>query len=307
MSAVTPDADRREESGRSLLRSAATMTYDPIVDIDWDAPLDPDKLYVPEHRSTLYRTPMWETMSRQQRIDLTRHEIASIASMGIWFETILMQMLIRRAYDRDPRTANIQFTYTEVGDECRHSVMFAKMVDKLETPHYKPVSALHRGGRWLKTISNGPMCFAGALFVEEILDQLQREAMGDESVQPLVRAVSRVHVVEEARHMRFAREEAAIEFNQQGRAAKEWSKLIVGVTAFLSSTQLVHPHVYTNVGLDMREARKQAGANPYWRATRRWAARRVRESLEEIDMITGPGRWLWARAGLLEDGGSDHA
>src|SRR5690625_2089313 len=103
MSAVTPDADRREESGRSLLRSAATMTYDPIVDIDWDAPLDPDKLYVPEHRATLYRTPMWETMSRQQRIDLTRHEIASIASMGIWFETILMQMLIRRAYDRDPR------------------------------------------------------------------------------------------------------------------------------------------------------------------------------------------------------------
>lgn len=306
MSAPSHAADQREASGHSLLRSAASMTYDPIIDIDWDAPLDPDKLYVPEHRSTLYGTQLWQTMSRQQRIDLTRHEIASIASMGIWFETILMQMLIRRAYDRDPRTATVQFTYTEVGDECRHSVMFAKLVDKLETPHYKPVSALHHGGRLLKTISNGPMCFAGALFVEEVLDQLQREAMTDESIQPLVRAVSRVHVVEEARHMRFAREEAATEFAQQGRAAKEWSKLIVGVTAFLSSTQLVHPRVYTNVGLDTREARRQAAENPHWRMTLAWAARRVRESLEAIDMITGPGRWFWARAGLLEDTGVHH-
>ena len=306
MPAATHESEGREETGRSLLRSAATITYDPIVDIDWDAPLDPDKLYVPEHRSTLYGTSMWQAMSHQQRVDLTRHEIASIASMGIWFETILMQMLIRRAYDRDPRTANIQFTYTEIGDECRHSVMFAKLVDKLETPHYKPVSALHRGGRLLKTLSNGPVCFAGALFVEEILDQLQREAMTDESVQPLVRAVSRVHVVEEARHMRFAREEAAIEFSQQGFAAKEWSKLIVGATAFLSSTQLVHPHVYTNVGLDAARARREAAANPYWRTTLAWAARRVRESLEEIDMITGPGKWLWKRAGLLESGARSH-
>ncbi|MGH3359671.1 MAG: AurF N-oxygenase family protein [Nocardioidaceae bacterium] len=299
MTATASDPDRREASGTSLLRSAATMTYDPVVDIDWGAPLERDKLYVPEHRSTLYGTPLWDTMSQQQRVELTKHEVASLASMGIWFETILMQMLIRRAYDRDPRSANVQFTYTEIGDECRHSVMFAKLVDKLGTPFYKPVSSLHSGGRVLKTISNGPMCFAGALFVEEILDQLQREAMVDESVQPLARAVARVHVVEEARHMRFAREEAAIEFAEQGAAAKEWSKLIVGATAFLASTQLIHPHVYTNVGLDTKEARRQAAANPYWRETRHWAARRVRETCEEIGMITGPGKWMWRKAGLL--------
>lgn len=238
-------------------------------------------------------------MSREQRIDLTRHEMASIASMGIWFETILMQMLVHRAYDEDPRSATTQFSYTEVGDECRHSVMFAKLVSKLDTPYYRPARELHRGGRLLKTISNGSMCFAGALFVEEILDQLQREVIADPTVQPLVRAVSRVHVVEEARHMRFAREEAAYDFSRQGLVVKEWSKLVVGLTAWLSSTQLIHPHVYTNAGLDSPTARVQAAANPHWTETRRWAARRVRSSLEEIDMISGPGRLFWKRAGLL--------
>lgn len=52
-------AARRDRSGRSLLRSATTATYDPVVDIDWDAPLEPDLFYVPEHRSSLYGTPLW--------------------------------------------------------------------------------------------------------------------------------------------------------------------------------------------------------------------------------------------------------
>ena len=44
---------------------------------------------------------------------------------------------------------------------------------------------------------------------EEILDIFQRDLMKDERVQPLTRATSQIHVVEEARHMRFAREEVS--------------------------------------------------------------------------------------------------
>ena len=148
-----------------------------------------------------------------------------------------------------------------------------------------------------------PICFvriappATALGDQQLAELGQREAdgaaIGVVEGDGYARPISR---------MRFAREEAASEFARQGVLAKEWSKLIIGVTAYLSSTQLIHPHVYTNVGLDSTEARRQAAANPHWQATRRWAARRVRDSLEEIGMITGPGRWFWKRAGLLGAG-----
>ena len=36
---------------------------------------------------------------------------------------------------------------------------------------------------------------------------MQRLTFPDERVQPLVRGVTRIHVVEEARHVRYAREE----------------------------------------------------------------------------------------------------
>ncbi|MGH3498969.1 MAG: AurF N-oxygenase family protein [Nocardioidaceae bacterium] len=297
----------RQRTSASLLRSAVTRTYDPLVDIDWDAPLDPDRFYLPTHRSSLYGTPLWDQLSREQRIELTKHELASLVSMGIWFETILMQMLVRRTYDRDPRGSIVQFSYTEIGDECRHSVMFGKTLERIGAPFYRPRRYLHELGRFFKATANGTMCFAGALFVEEVLDQLQREAIVDESLQPLVRMVSHVHVVEEARHMRFARAEAPVAFAHLGRSGRAWTKLMIGAVAYFAGTQLVHRDVYAVVGLDPVEAEKVAHANPHWRRTRAWAARRVVATLDELGLISGPSARLWRRAGLLDDFSDDPA
>ena len=53
----------------------------------------------------------------------------------------------------------------------------------------------------------GPSAYASILVAEELLDTWQRELMKDERVQPITRMVARIHVLEEARHMTFAREE----------------------------------------------------------------------------------------------------
>src|SRR3954447_14450053 len=77
--------DRQDLSTR-LLRSAAKKSYDPVVDIDWAAPI-PDSLYgLSPEWSTLYATPLWETLTEEQRITLTIHEYCSISGVGIWVE-----------------------------------------------------------------------------------------------------------------------------------------------------------------------------------------------------------------------------
>ncbi len=51
--------DRQELSTR-LLGSAAKKSYDPVVDIDWAAPI-PEGLYgLSPEWSTLYGTPLWD-------------------------------------------------------------------------------------------------------------------------------------------------------------------------------------------------------------------------------------------------------
>ena len=88
-------------TAQRLLGSSARNSYDPDIDIDWDAPIDDDKLFMPAERVSLYGTALWDTMTDEQRITLSRHESASLASTGLWFEMILMQMLIRHAFRRD--------------------------------------------------------------------------------------------------------------------------------------------------------------------------------------------------------------
>ena len=68
---------------------------------------------------------------------------------------------------------------------------------------------MHQLARLYKATARGPALFAPVLVAEEITDRLQRETVNDETVHPLVRMVNRIHVVEEARHVRFAREEVA--------------------------------------------------------------------------------------------------
>ena len=205
--AGSKDVPAREATAQRLLRSSLEHSYEPSLDIDWEAPLV-DGLYgMPAHRVSLYGTDLWEQLTEEQRVTLSIHEVCSIARVGLWFEIILMQMLLRYAYDRDPRTQHIQYALTEVADECRHSVMFARMTERYGVPDYKPRWYAHNSGRLFKTIASGPAMFAGTLVAEEITDQLQREGMKDAGVQPLTRMVSKIHVTEEARHVRYAREE----------------------------------------------------------------------------------------------------
>src|SRR5688572_25645145 len=125
--------DRQELSSR-LLGSAAKKSYDPVVDIDWAAPL-PTQLYgLSPEWSTLYGTPLWDSLDHEQRVVLTIHEYCSISGVGIWFECLLMQLILRDIAGDDPALPHVQWALTEIADECRHSVMFARTAETFGAP-----------------------------------------------------------------------------------------------------------------------------------------------------------------------------
>ena len=282
-----------------LLRSSARQSYDPEVDLDWDAPLVDGLWFMQPERMSLYGTHLWEGLSEVQRIELSKHEVASIASLGVWFETILMQLLLREYYKQDPTAPHAQYALTEVADECRHSVMFGRMIEKLGCPVYR-VGAFDNGlGKFIAATATGPRMYAAILIAEEILDSLQREAAADETVQPLVRMVSRIHVIEEARHVRYAREELARQVRAAGRKRLAYDRLVIARAAYLTGRRLISPEVYRSVGIDPKVGARAARENPYFQETMRWAGEKVVAYLRDLDLIGGPGLALWWRSGLL--------
>jgi len=299
MTTTILEMPERERTAQRLLRSAAKTSFDPTVEVDWNADQPADVFYAPPMYSSLFGTELWEQMTPEQRVQLTKHEVASIASVGIWFEEILMQMLLRHAYDRDLTRKDIQWTLTEIADECRHSIMFATMIKTFNAPNYGVKRLSHELGRLFKTISNGVQTFAGTMYVEEILDAFQRDAMDDETLQPIVRQVSRIHVIEEARHISFAREESIRAMATTGVIRRTYNRLMIGLVIRRATQGLIHDDVYANVGLDKKAAKKAAKNNPHWRATKTRAAAKVLAFFDESGLIGWENRWLLRAAGVV--------
>jgi hypothetical protein len=289
VTAADPDAQTaREKTAARLLTAASKHSLDPEVEIDWDTPAQPGLMWLPEKRCSLYGTPLWEQLTPEQRIELSRQEMASSCASAVWFETKLMQMLLRHAYDDDARSLHVRHALTEIAEECRHSMMFAKILAREGAMAYGPGRRVKFGGRLIKTFSNPSLTFAGALFVEEFADVMQREVMQDETVQPLWRAAARLHVIEEARHVRFAREELPRTVAGLTRFNRLGTQLATGIMIWAVASTQINPKVYGTVGLDITAAKAQAAVNPHFRRARREYSTKVLAFLTEQGLVP---RW----------------
>jgi len=288
-----------QQTASRLLRSTAARSYDPELEIDWSAPLLDGGWFIPEHRCSLYGTTLWRELTPAQRIELSKHEAASVAGTGIWLELILMRMLTKLAYAGDVSTGRVQYALAEVAEECRHTIMFARLIDKLGTPGYHPGSVVTGLGSRLPAFASGPAMWAAILLGEEITDRFQREMADDDSIQPVIRMVNRIHITEEARHIGFAREELRRAVARARTAELPAHRYLIARFGYIIARNLVNPQVYRAVGLDPRTTRQVALANPRHRETIRFGGEKILAFLAGLGLVGPPGLAWWRRSFLL--------
>ena len=290
----------RERVADRLLRSTAARSYDPEIDIDWSAPPEPGKIFLPEHRSTLYGTPLWDQLTPEQRRELGKHEAASVAGFGIWLECILMRLLAKVAYEENPATRHVQYALAEMAEECRHSTMFARLIEWMGVPYYGPPRHVHALGRLLTAAAHGPAMWGAILMGEEITDRFQREMAADNSIQPVIRMVNKIHILEEARHIGFARAELTRSAAELSLAELPVQRAVLGRVAFIVARHLISPEVYRSVGLDPAPAHRVALANPAHHETIRYGGEKIVAFLREAGMIGPPATRLWRKAHMID-------
>ncbi|MFD5434423.1 diiron oxygenase [Kitasatospora sp. NPDC091257] len=288
-----------DDVSKRLLESAATLSYDPSTEIDWDAPLPEDHYGLNPEWSTLYGTRLWGEMTERQRVVLTRHEVCSIMNTGIWFEMILQQMVLRDQYLRNPADAAFQFALTEIADECRHSIMFARACAKMGVPAYRPHKLIAQAGRAFKALAKGELAYGGILVAEEVLDVMQRDWMRGENVLEIVRGTSRIHVVEESRHMKFARQEIRERMRHASPARRRASATGIAVGAYVIVTSMVHPGVYKAAGLDVQRALAEVRASEHRKAMMRTSSRHLMAFLAETGLLTSRSAAVYRRVHML--------
>jgi hypothetical protein len=295
----TTTSPTREEFSERLLKGSVKKSYEPIVDIDWDAPLDPDKYFLPPKVVSLYGTPLWDGMTREQQIELSKQELVNTLSAGIWFENILNQALLRDMMHKDPTDRATHYALTELGDETRHMVMFGRAIERIGA---KPV----RPRYYQRVIINGlPLAFKGsllwvaALIGEEIFDSLQRQMMDDPDLQPMVQRLMRIHVTEEARHIQFARDGLRRRVPDMPWISRFWVANLNGVGGLFFRYLFSNKVQYRRAGLPARTARRMARRSPHRHEVQVAGFAPLAAFLDEVGLMGPIARRMWKRTHFL--------
>ncbi|SIS21352.1 AurF N-oxygenase family protein [Williamsia sterculiae] len=301
---TTRSARARDEQPRSavaerLLNGSLKRSYDPVVDLDWDAPLDDDKYFLPPALITVYGTDLWERMSVDERIELSRQEMSNILSTGIWFENLLNRALLQNLMKHDPSSPETIYSLTEMGDECRHMVMFGKAIERCGARPYQMVLWQRLLMHTLAYPMRGTILWMAALIGEEIFDALQRRMLDDPELQPLMSRLMAVHVTEEARHIGFARDGVRRRRPIRGRWETFLAANLHGLAGPLFQRVFTNPRMYANAGLDPVRTAEIARANPCFREQQVIGFASLAAFLEENGLMTRFSRWGWRRGGFL--------
>src|SRR3954453_6718110 len=103
--------------------------------------------------------------------------------------------------------------------------------------------------------------YAAILDAEKVLDVMQRDWRRDDRVVPFVRTINNIHVVEESRHMTFAREETRARLRNASWLRRQINAVLVATSGYVIVASMFNKKVYEKAGLDVQRANREAKAN----------------------------------------------
>ena len=291
---MTPVLPRTAARSTQLVAASERTTLDPFREVDWSIPIDDSKFHLPPELLPLYGTDTWSAMTPSEQIAYSRHETAAMFGAGIWFENALMQLVLAHLVNIPVTDPSHRYLLVEVADECRHSTMFGEYIRRAGTPAYGPT---HRQQASTDTPDGLVLSYLLILAVEELLDHANRATMRDERVHPVSRQIAKLHVLEEARHVSFAKT----------YLSEIWPTLDIAEQTIVRSTagplvaaivQLnLDGRVYEELGIDNGLA--EVEANPNYRANVITGIAKLTGFLSDVGIIDNAHRDEWIAHGLL--------
>jgi hypothetical protein len=304
--ALANAARRADERIARLNRLSVGRGKDAFTDVAWD---DPDMAVGPDDArlrvlsfDPLSDSEWYRSLTPADQARAGAWKFASSLKTGWHFENLMCQSFLHRMLYSDGAGPEYRYHYHEVIEECQHTLMFNELIQRLGVPA--------KGAPWwLRRV--GEICtpvmakhFPAAFFVlvlcgEEPVDRYQRQALAEGIEHPLVQAIMRIHVAEEARHVSFARASLERDTATMGWLGRQVLGLHAAVSfAFMTRVMLQPPReMAKDLGVSHATLR-DAYRNDAGRAFLIDAVAGPQRLLADLGLLTGPAARVWRALGL---------
>lgn len=276
------------EISRRLSQASRDDYYDVYRRFTWTDRLDPAKWAMPPELLTLWGTPVWDTLTDEQKHKVSLNETANLFANTLHGEKILVSGLSERLYQSKSEDDVSDYLHHFLDEENKHMVMFGIFCRKYAGRVYPPKAL-----SFPKELAAGEAeigFYAMAMVVEDFGDFYNVRTMKDDRCDRLVREISEVHHMDESRHLAFDRAyltELAEEWLPKWDEAQR-TKFATWLRGFMDAnwSTYYNPTVYREAGIpDAYEVRQQAFHHPVQVALRNQIAGKLTRFFEKIELL----------------------
>ncbi|WP_378737930.1 diiron oxygenase [Nocardia brasiliensis] len=242
-------------SARRLLLDAAAETYDGDLDIDWVAPLDPGKRWLPDQLSTIHGTWLWHRMGTEQRATLAKYELANLLTLAIYADAARSMLLFRDIIEASgPADDQTRAALAAIHADSRTMAMFGRMVHKSGlAPYRRPVLAQVVSRLVLLTPKNTATS-AVTLLIQQAMYDLATTIADDPDIQPHLRQLMKIHRVAARRNLAYAQDELIAEIEQHGRVSNALAALWTAAATAVLYPAVIAARPYRAAGVPASHA-----------------------------------------------------
>src|SRR5213593_1884683 len=241
------------EDGRdalmSLYEKGKKLQWNTNVRIDWSQDLDPENPQeLPDESISIFGSPMWERLTRQEKATLRRHLQAWQLSQFLHGEQGAL-VCTAKIVQQVPNVDAKFYAATQVMDEARHVETYSRLLHEKFDLAYPITPTLKRlldnvlsDGRW-------DMTYLGMQVLIEGLALAAFAQIRDQSKNPLAAAVNAYVMQDEARHVAFGRFALREYYPQLTQAERDEREEFAVEACYLMRDRFQAEEVWATLGL----------------------------------------------------------
>jgi len=261
--------------------------------IPWGLPAGADDQFLPAQLVSLHGLPEYELLSDLQKRDLERHEVVQAMYSYGWTEALFCLFMNRYILSLKTHTVEYRFLLRELIEEFRHQEMFNKAIQQLNGDALLP-GPVHKF-LGLSTVRFFPpdVVFISCLAVEMMADQYGDQLRKSPAIYPVLKKVSELHNIEEARHILFTKMFLKKYTSKAGFIKRCVYSYIILMNIYFMRSLYVKQEIFERIGCrNSKELYNKAFRN-YKKKFGAHCLDDIKSFVTEINGFNWATRWAW--------------
>ena len=289
------DTEKFEAQIERMIKISKEKPLLPETYIPWDDEPGPDTLFMPDKLVSLEGHLLWDTLTKEQQIELGRLEVVQVMYSYAWSETLACHFFNRHLLTLNPESVEYRFLIRELIEEYRHQEMFGMAIEKLDRTPVKPTRIHKFFGNITAKRFRPSLVYMSVLSIELMADIYAKNIRKDEKVYSVMRKSSELHHIEEGRHIFYTESWLKKFTSKAGFFRATQYSIVVLLNLYFMRTLYVKKEFFERIGVENPDAYYKEAVKHY---KKKFADNSLKSSIEFVNSFNG-FNWitkpLWRR------------